>query len=45
MIAKWSEYFALLYAVGGLHVMRHSTENLRYLIIAEVAAWVCEHSE
>jgi len=45
MIAKWSEYFPLLYAVGGLRVMRYNTEILRYLIIAKVAAWVCEHSK
>jgi len=28
-IAEWSEYCALLDAVGGLCVIRNSTENLR----------------
>jgi len=29
VIAEWSEYCALLDAVGGLGVVRNSTENLR----------------
>jgi len=28
-IAEWSQYCALLDAVGKLHVIRNSTENLR----------------
>jgi len=28
-IAEWSEYCALLDAVGGLRVVRNSTDNLR----------------
>jgi len=31
-IVEWYEYCALLDAVGGLHILRKSTENLRYLI-------------
>jgi len=33
---------ALLDAVGGLHILRKSTENLRQLIRDEVATWVSE---
>ena len=46
MVAKWSENCALLPAVRGLLVTRNSrpTDNLRQLIIHEVAAGVSEHA-
>ena len=44
MIVEWSEYCALLDTIGGLPAVSNSTENLRQLIIDEVATWVFEHS-
>jgi len=44
MIAEWTEYCALLNAVGGLRIVRNSTDNLRRLIRDEVAIWVSGHS-